>query len=460
MPPILQQPDRLRRAKPNQKSTTRMLVAKEPAKKETPSLVRHSLMYDAVPRYVSDDPNPAKLAALLKRVDQGELADLSLLQQEMARKSDHFFGVVQTRRNAFLGLEWSIDPDPRADEEDTLAKETADYCSDKLSEIDAFDESVLPHLAEAIGPNLSVVEVVWDKAEVVDFVTVPCTRLASHPITNTGVVVRTDNEPMGLPTEMFGSKFIVHVPSPGGGFPFRATLTHASVLSWLMLHFSRQDWLAFSELYGTPMRIGTYTDPLIDDDRGTLKQMLEQMGPDVAAFFPKGAEIEFKQAQGTGETYQKQCDYADAKLSIAWLGQTLTTDVGDSGSRALGDGHDKVRGDLRNGDMRSEANTIRRQLLRPMVALRFGPDAPVPVFARKVPEKVDIEGGRLTLDRLDRAEKFGLTVSSDWLYESLDIPRPEMELPDTIKLGESTKNDADDPVVDPKTKDKIDKEAT
>lgn len=403
-------------------------------------IVRPSLVYDSYPRYVTDDPSPAKFVSLLKRVDLGELSDLCLLQQEMERKSDHFAGVVQTRRNAITGLEWCVEPDPKADEGDQQAQEVADYVSDRLTGIAAWPMA-LTHLSEAIGPNLAVLELIWEKAELADFVIVPSTRLVSHPFSNMGVAIKTDDQPLGIGTEEFLDKFVVHIPNTKGGFPFRTTLTHASVVSYLMLHFSRSDWLAFSELYGTPWRIGFYEDSVVDADRITAQDLLNEMGTDVAAMLPKGIKPELFQASGTGETYSKQCDYADAKLAILWLGQTLTTDVGDSGSRALGDVHDKVRRDLRTADLMAEAATIEQQIIRPMVRLKFpGDDVPIPTFRRKVYEPRDVDAERLSLEQLAFAANQGLTVNTAWLYDTLHIPKPMAQaIPETIVLGQTEK---------------------
>lgn len=388
-------------------------------------MIEHSLVYDSYPRYVTDSPSPSKFAALLKRVDSGELSDLCLLQQEMERKSDQFAGVVQTRRNAVTALEWRIEPEINEDEEGAFAKEVADYIGDKLATLKNWS-TALRHLSEAIGPNLAVIELIWEKAELVDLVIVPCTRLVSHPFTNTGVSIRTDDQYMGWPTEDFPGKFIVYVPNARGGFPFRTTLTHASVGAYLMIHFSRVDWLAFSEAYGSATRVVNYDDDVVDMDRDTLIKYANEGGADAAIVMPKGATLEFMQAVGTGETYQKQLDYADSKLAILWLGQTLTTDVGGVGSFAAAKVHDNVRGDLLASDLQSEASCIREQLIRPMVELRYpGKSAPIPCFKRKTYKQRDIEAERLTLDQLRFAREGGIRIDEDVIYEKLNLPRPE-----------------------------------
>ncbi len=402
----------------------------------TQRVVTESKVYDSHVRRLIDSPSPAKMAGLLNQIDNGELGLLCQLQLEMERKSDDLAGVAQTRRNAVAGLEWCIDPDPNAEEDDAFAQEVAAYVGDRLSTIDAWP-GVLWHLAEAIGPNLAVVENIWQTGEIVDFTIVPHTRLAAHPITNRGVVIRTDEEIMGIPTDAMPNKFIVFVPNAKGGFPFQTTLTHASIRAYLMAYFSTTDWLAFSELFGCPVRTATHDESALAADVETVKKEINEGGTDVAIVVPKGWELDFKQAAGTGETYERQMNHASAAFAKLWLGQTLTTDVGNSGSRALGDVHNEVRHDLRDADISARATCIRNQLIRPIVRFKWPnrPDAPVPVLTTIIPEARDVPSEDLTLRQLEFGAQQGLEVETKWLYESLKIPRPQgAKLPDTVQL--------------------------
>lgn len=405
-----------------------------PESKKAPSgrLVSYSQYFDKAMRYLTDDPTASKLKALVRRVDQGDVAALCETQIELERKDAQFAGVVQTRRNAITALDWRIDPDPDH-EDDAAAQEAADYLTEHLKNISTWPKA-LEHLAGAIGPNVSVVELVWDKAELVDFVNVPVTRFTTHPYTNTGLAIKTDEELLGFPVEALPDKFIVFQPYCKGGFPFRATLTHASLGLFLMGAVSRIDWMAFSELMGMPLRIGLYPEGMQTEAITTLKEMLEQMSTDTAGVFPVGTDIKLIQALGTGETYQNQLHYVDNKYAIVWLGQTLTTDVVATGSYAAARVHNKVRSDLLASDLRAEASTLREQLFRPMLRLRFpGRDMPVPIFKRDTSALEDIDSKKLRLEQLQFAASQGLPVPRKWLYDALSIPRPGDEEPVTLK---------------------------
>jgi len=384
---------------------------------------------DSYRRYVTDDPTPEKMANWLRSVDQGDIAALCEMTDEMIAKDAHLTGVVETRRGAVTALDWDIEPNP--DDPDTgLAEAKADYCRGILNGIGNFHDA-LDTLSEAIGPNVSVIELLWDKAELVGMVPVPGHRLTGDPLgQRPGVFIETETD-WGIPTTP--GKWIVHHPQPNGGYPFRRTLTHATVFPWLMIHFTRVDWMAFSELYGHPLRIAKWTDEVVDDDRDTVLAMLQQMGTDVAGGFPEGVNIEFVQASGKGEIFVDQTEYAERKLSIAWLGQTLTTEHQGVGSFALGKVHDNVRADLLAKDLKAEKRTLEHQLLGPMVGLKFpNRPGPTPVWTRKIEEKRELEQEKTDLEKLKAAMELGLPLKRDDVYALLGFDRPAPDDTDIV----------------------------
>lgn len=393
--------------------------------------VHYSPTLDDFRRYITDAPTPEKLALWLRSVDDGDIAALCELTDEMLAKDAHLMGVVQTRRGAVTALDWEIEPNPD-DPDLKLAEEKADYCTERLSGIPNFSV-VLDHLATAIGPNVAVVELLWDRAEITGLVSVPGHRLTGDPVgQKPGVFVETE-ESMGIPTTL--GKWIVYHPQPNGGFPFRMTLTHTTVFPWLMTHFSRSDWMSFSELYGNPMRVAHWTDDVPDGDRETAQEMLDRMDSDTAASLPVGIDVDLLQASGTGETFEKQVDWAERKMSIAWLGQTLTTDTGRSGGGAfaLGKVHDHVRGDILAMDLKSERRTIEQQLLGPMVGLRFPEHpGPTPVWRRVFEESRDFDAERVSVEKLEKAIAMGVAVKVDEVYSILGIERPADDETDVI----------------------------
>ncbi len=418
-------PTGLRGRTPNKTTTGR----KRP--RSIKSVVRFDPTLDDQRRYITDDPSPERMASWLRSVDQGDIAALVEMTDEMIAKDAHLMGVSETRRGAVTALDWEIEPNAD-DENQPLAEEKADYVRDQLATIGNFPDA-LDHLSDAIGPNVAVLELLWDKAELAGVVPVPGHRLTGDPVgRKPGVFVEIETS-LGVPASP--GKWIVHHPNTNGGFPFRRTLTQATVFPWLMIHFSRIDWMAFSELYGHPLRLAKWTDAVVPDDRTKVETMLREMGTDVAGSFPEEVSIEFLQASGKGEIFVDQTEYAERKMSIAWLGQTLTTDTGQSGGGAfaLGKVHDNIRADLLKKDLQAEKRTIECQLLGPMVGLRFpNQPGPTPVWRRVIEEARDLDQERVGLDKLDRAIQLGLPIKRDEVYETLGFDRPAAEDMDVI----------------------------
>lgn len=392
-------------------------------------LVRYSPTIDTYHRHLADNPTPQKLANALRSVESGDVAALVELSEEFEARHAHLRSVATTRRNALTGLPWKVEPDERAKDQGA-AKTAADYIDERLRGMDSW-ETTLEHLATGIGPNIAVTELVWDNAELLRTVDVPGHRLLGHFWNSKEIRIETDeNQVWGVST--FPGKFVVHHPQTRAGMPLRSTIVHAITLPWLVANLSAKDWLSFSEIYGIPWRWVEYTDSVVDADRDTIQDMLEQMSSDLAATLPAGASVKTFQASGTGETYERQMAWAENAMSKAYLGQTLTTDIGDVGSRAAATVHNEVRKDLLFADISSERRTVSQQVIRPMLKLKFpGKEMPMPRWIREVPERRDIEAERLDLDQLRFAAENGVRLDKQIIYERLRLPEPITPEPKT-----------------------------
>ncbi len=387
-----------------------------------PRCTRYSNALDAWRRYLTNAPTASGIAATLQSVDQGDIAAMCELQQEMEAKDAHLLGMASRRRESLTALEWSIIPDRSTDDEDA-ALESAEYCQRVLAGISTWDDTLI-HLSHATGPGVAATELLWSEGQLVDTVDVPGHRLMSNPSKSTRIHVETQDHPVeGVP--MYSPGFIVHIPNKLAGFPMRVTLTRATAFLWILKHFACSDWAAFSEVYGQPIRMGTYEQEPTQEDRDTAIHMLKNMGSDCWGVFPAGIKLELLEAARSNQPYEAIINWIEAKQSILWLGQTLTTEPGAVGSLALGRVHENVRASITLSDIQAEARTIREQVLRPMTRLRWPQqNKPVPHFKRAVAEDANVELRRLRLDELRFAREANLSIDPNWMYEELNIPQP------------------------------------
>lgn len=381
---------------------------------------------DAWRSYPADGLTPSRLAAILRQADAGDLDEPMQLFEQMEEKDAHLFSVANTRRLALTGLDWCVlsASDVRPGVDAALADETAAYCREALADVEGFD-AALQHLSLALGRNLSVAELVWDvidgRLRLVEVAPVDFARLMFD---DTGALrILTADEPFdGIPIS--ANKFVVHSPHSVSGHPTRGGLLRVTALSFIAKQFAVKDWLVFAEVFGMPVRVARYHPSATPSEKRELLEMLRSLGSDSAGVFSKAVDLEIVQTPRTATSapYEHMAQFFNNEMSKAWLGQTLTVDTaGASGTFAAAAVHDRVRGDLREDDMRKEARTIRQQVLRPMVALRFGPDAPVPFFRRRPKPVSDLKelAGLLS----SAVNNLGMRVSSAWAHESLGIPQ-------------------------------------
>lgn len=385
-------------------------------------VTRFSKSKDTFRRYLTDNPSPLNFASILRSVDHGDLAALLELNEEMEAKDARIQAVVTTRRRALTALDWTIEPDENG--EQGLARMAADYVGGLLREMPTWP-TTLEHLATAIGPNIAVTELIWKRAELYATVDVPGHRLTGNPFVGQGVFVETDDEPLGV--EVKPGKFVLYHPNERAGFPMRVTMTHAVVLPFLIKHFSVADWAAFSELFGTPWRWVQSEDGIPPDDLETVKDMIANLGTDTAASLPAGVELKTLEVSGRGEVFKELGEWADATISILYLGQTLTTEVGDKGSFAAAKVHDNVRADLLLADIKHEARMVREQIIRPICLLKFPAltSVPCPHFKRKLFERRDTDSERMDLDQINAAQALRLPLDVDEVYDRLGFTKPE-----------------------------------
>lgn len=380
---------------------------------------------DSVRDYPSVGLTPSRLTALLHEADDGSLAGPMQLFEEMEEKDPHLFAVASTRRLALTGMAWDVisaaDAQPVTDR--AAADAAAAYCREVLQGLEGFDES-LQHLSLATGRNIAVAEIVWKPRAGA------LRPVAVYPIDGARIVFDELDRPRVLTAEaprdgiaLPPGKFIVHTPHGVSGHPQRGGLLRVSAMIYLAKNLALKQWMIFAEVFGMPVRIARYDAAATPQDKREMLTMLESLGTTAAGIFSKAIDLQLVEAgRGTaGPPYQALIEFLNRELSKAWLGQTLTTETaGQSGSFAAARVHESVRADVLADDMRKEATTIRRDLLIPLTAYRFGPGAAAPLFRRRPAAVADAAALTQVLDAA--VNRLGLAVPREWAHRALGVP--------------------------------------
>lgn len=371
---------------------------------------------------------PAKLESILNDADDGDIGELVDLAYDIEEREGHLAGLLQTRKQALLGLDWQISA---SNSDDAKAQEIAEAASEMLLGIDNLDEGLLD-LLDGIMKPLAVCEIMWDVS-----------TGQAMPTTLNWVHQRKFRYMMGQrrgqdrigalhmlasATDIYGaeiprSKLVIHQPRSRSGWQCRAGLIR--VLSWLYLFkvYAQKDWSIFTELYGQPLRVGKVDTDATDEDVAAFKRALVSMGSDAAAIISKTHELQLlERGSSSGDgVYAPFLSYLDGTISKAVLGHSAAA---DSTAGKLGNEQSAVdiRSDILAADAYALATTLRRDLLTPWVRLNFGPTAPIPVWEFDLPDDTNVAA---KLDEARKVWEMGAPISASYLYEVAKIPAPQ-----------------------------------
>ena len=376
---------------------------------------------DKYSEYPSNGLSPRRLAAIFREADDGDVLRQMQLFEEMEEKDGHLFSQLQTRKLAVTGLDWEVQPFS----EDERDIQVAEFVADQLHSLENFND-VLMDVLDAVGKGISISEITWgldrQGRNMVEDITWVHPKKLFWDSMDDEIKIRTKDYPQGIPLP--DNKFIIHKYKAKSGHPSRAGVLR--VISWMYLfkNYTLKDWVSFCEVFGMPLRLGKYDASASDADKAALMEAIINLGTDAAGIVPSTTSIDFIDSQKTSsvEIYEKLARYCDEQISKAVLGQTLTSDSG-GGSYAQSKTHNEVRKDLTAADANALENTLRRDLIRPLVEFNFGVGTPIPTLQFQTEDSDDLKEVSEIYKAL--ACDMGLEIPKSHLYKKFGIPKPE-----------------------------------
>ena len=373
---------------------------------------------DKFSSYPSDGLTPVKLARIFKEADAGDPFRQMELFEEMESKDTHLFSQLQTRKLAVTGLDWEVQPFSQ----DGTDQEIAAFVEEQLKELDGFSDNLMDIL-DAIGKGISFQEIEWEYRDghvVVGNIEYVHQKKFYYDTLTDALMLRTEAFPGGIPLPE--NKFIVHRYKARSGHPSRYGVLRVVAWMYLFKNYDLKDWVSFCEVYGMPLRLGTYDATASEKDKAALMDAIVRMGTDAAGIVPSGTDIRFIESnkQSSVDIYERLARFCDEQMSKAIVGQTLTSDSG--GSYAQSKTHNDVRQDLTEADCKAVMETVRRDLIRPLVEFNFGVRAHVPYFVLNATDTDDLKE---TAEIVNTLAATGLEIPKSWLYKKFNIPAPE-----------------------------------
>ncbi len=368
---------------------------------------------------------PERLTGILQQAEFGDPYLYLELAEEIEEKDLHYLAVLTTRKNAVAQLDLIVRAASSASEDQRAAAMVREMLVDGPLQLD----TALFDVLDAVGKGFSATEIMWDTSGrewfpaqlkwrdprwfAFDWISgeemlVRTLKGEIIPVESDAAATRPTHfggdglygsirpgigiQPMTAPLAPF--KFVTHFAKAKAGLPIRGGLARAAGWAYLFKNYVLKDWVTFTEVFGQPLRVGKYHPGASEQDKQALLNAVSRIGTDAAAIMPESMVIEFTEAHqsGSSEMYQSFCEYLDAQVSKAVLGQTLTTEMPSSGgSRAAAEVHEGVRRDILNADARRLAATLARDLVRPIVELNMGPQRRYPKIELGLPDDGDVK---------------------------------------------------------------------
>lgn len=369
---------------------------------------------------------PAKLARILDAAEQGDIRAQHELFMDMEEKDAHIHAEMGKRKRALLSKDvgWDIVPPRNASEAE---RKLAGYVKELIQDMPNLEDVILDAL-DGIGHGFSCQEIEW---EMVGREWMP--KAISHRPqswfqtdreTRTQIRLR-DNSLDGQALQSCG--WITHVHKAKSGYLSRAGLHRVLAWPYLFKNYSVGDLAEFLEIYGLPLRLGTYQSGASDEEKATLLRAVMSIGHDAAGIVPEGMLIDFKEAaKGSEGPFMAMIEWAEKSESKAILGGTLTSQAdGKSSTNALGNVHNEVRQDLSVSDGQQLAGTLTRDLVYPLAALNKGgveDRRRLPRFQFVFDDSEDLG---VLAESLPKLVGIGMRIPVDWAHERAGIPQAE-----------------------------------
>lgn len=189
-------------------------------------------------------------------------------------------------------------------------------------------------------------------------------------------------------------------------------------------------WTVFVEKYGGAFMYGKFPSNASEQFKKELLEALEKMVADSVAIAPEGSEITITSAadkSGSGGVHQNYIQMANSEISKAVLGQTLTTEIGKTGSYAAAAAHNLVREDIAAADRRRISAAFNR-LAAVYTFYNFGADVVPPLFQFVKDEDLQTERAARDL----RLFRVGWRPKKDYFIREYGMQEDDFDLAEEV----------------------------
>ena len=246
----------------------------------------------------------------------------------------------------------------------------------------------------------------------IDFDSIP--RKHYDPVQK--IVLRYQSDTDGAPLEMFSNTLVI------GNDPRGLGIMSAVMPYVLYKRGNIGDWAQFCQIFGMPIREYTY-DAGDEEARRRLVEDARKQGANAVYIHPEGSTLTLHESgnkSGSSDLYNNFSDKCDSQMSIAILGNTLTTDAKATGTQALGTVHKQEEDEIKDEDQALILSVLNSAHMRKILAsLGYNVEGGEFRFieVKDIDKTVQLQVVTQMMDR-------GLPIDDDYLYDTFDIDKP------------------------------------
>src|SRR5574344_1192245 len=296
----------------------------------------------------------------------------------------HVFACVQSRKSGVMSLEWEI-------KNGDIKDESTEKLEELFKKLDIY--KFINDILDATLFGFQPIEIIWGK---VDNLVLPI-DLKAKPSEwfcfddENQLKFRTKEHYFG--EELPSRKFLCPQSNPSYENPYGERTLSRVFWPVTFKKGGLKFWVIFTEKYGMPHLIGKHPRGATKEETNTLADMLDKM---------------------------------NAEISKAILGQTLTTEIGSTGSYAASNTHFAIRQDIIDADKKLVEQTV-NQLLQWIYEINFS-GADVPVFEMYQEEDVD-----LTLAQRDKIlSESGVKFTKEYFIKAYGFEEEDLEIREDV----------------------------
>ncbi len=219
-------------------------------------------------------------------------------------------------------------------------------------------------------------------------------------------------------------KFLLPRNNPDFYNPYGKAILSRCFWNVAFINGGMEFWVKFSEKYGMPYMFGKYDRSMTDKEKTDFLRTLSDMVQDAIGLIPSDGSVEVMQtgSSGSSDIYKDLITKCENNISKAILGQTLTTDIGSSGSYAASQTHEQVREDIINSD-KLLVETEMNKLIKFINIINFNDDV-VPVFEFLKDEDIGIEKAQ----RDNQVAALGVKFSKKYIMKTYNYQEDDFEI--------------------------------